>query len=126
MSRGPGNVQRAILDCLSRKWPTLSVVEIACFVYVAELSPGDDPANSMLPPTRRALCKLQDAGLVVRLSLIDDADHVTFQWALVARRKTEQKREEAKARAGARSRQRSSDRADQRSGSHMRKATTGL
>lgn len=126
MSRGPGSVQRAILDCLSRKWPTLSVVEIACFVYGADLSPGDDPTKSMLASTRRALGKLQDADLVVRLRLVDDADRVTFQWASVAKRKSEQKREEAKARAGAHSRQRSNDRADQRSGSHRRKATTGL
>ena len=126
MSRGPGNVQRAILDCLCRKWPTLSVVEIACFVYGADLSPGDDPTNSMLASTRRALGKLQEAGLVVRLRLVDDADRVTFQWASVAKRNADRKREEAKAKAGAQSRQRSNDRAHQHSGARRQKATTGL
>jgi hypothetical protein len=126
MSRGAGNVQRAILDCLSRKWPSLSVVEITCFVYGAELSPDDDPTNSMLASTRRALGKLQQAGLVVRLNLIDDDDHVTFQWALVARRKKEQKKEEEAARAGAKSRQRANDRADERSTLRKRKPSTGV
>jgi hypothetical protein len=126
MSRGQGNVQRAIMGCLSQKWPSMSTLNIAHFIFYDEIAEGDAPTLSMLASTRRALSSLQTAGLVIRLSLVDDAGRSKIEWATVARRSQEQNKEEANARAGAKSRERSHQRNDARLRAKRRSSSSGL